>query len=339
MLLLNVYATHKSPPPIDFPHVLKNRRDRSDPELVGHLHGFMGFVMGGGARPMNQTRFHVLDHLQRVKHQVAMEVAEDDMEAFTRWAVAANAIVFFTDGTVRSPDGAVLVDPETGDAEEDAHVPYPADALARKRRTEKLLVGRGIAIAPTLPPVISEVEVELRDIREIAQRCMALFVCAARAESIAAGQPMPVEAMKQKVPLGFGALSPDERAFMATEAPDRQAVLNHTWRYEALATLAWSIGAVDALPFPDATCDVAALTRTMFAVMEKFEPRPRTPAEILDALDLHYRIHWATTDARVSPGRTPMPAVDNSVVMERHHALNWLVRFEDADWDDVTTPT
>ena len=150
---------------------------------------------------------------------------------------------------------------------------------------------------------------------------------------------MPVEAMKQKVPLGFGALSPNERAFMATDAPDRQAVLNHTWRYEALATLAWSIGAVDALPFPVAPCDVVALTKTMFAVMQKFEPRPRTPAEILDALDLHYRIHWATTDARVSPGRTAMPAVDTSVVMERHHALNWLVRFEDADWDDVTTPT
>lgn len=27
------------------------------------------------------------------------------------------------------------------------------------------------------------------------------------------------------------------------------------------------------------------------------------------------------------------------VVAERHHALNWLVRFMDADWDDVDTPT
>src|SRR5687767_14117032 len=105
-LLLNVYATHKSPPPIDFPHAMKSRRDRSDPELADHLHGFMGFVMGGGARPMSQTRYHVLDHLQRVKHQVAMEVAEDDMPAFERWARTANAIVFFTDGTVRSPNGA-----------------------------------------------------------------------------------------------------------------------------------------------------------------------------------------------------------------------------------------
>jgi hypothetical protein len=27
------------------------------------------------------------------------------------------------------------------------------------------------------------------------------------------------------------------------------------------------------------------------------------------------------------------------VVAERHHALNWLVCFGDADWDDVDTPT
>ncbi|WP_394816959.1 DUF4272 domain-containing protein [Streptomyces lonegramiae] len=25
--------------------------------------------------------------------------------------------------------------------------------------------------------------------------------------------------------------------------------------------------------------------------------------------------------------------------MERHYALNWLVRFEDSAWDEVDTPT
>jgi hypothetical protein len=34
-----------------------------------------------------------------------------------------------------------------------------------------------------------------------------------------------------------------------------------------------------------------------------------------------------------------MKGLDPGVIQERHHALNWLVRFEDAEWDDVDTPT
>jgi len=31
--------------------------------------------------------------------------------------------------------------------------------------------------------------------------------------------------------------------------------------------------------------------------------------------------------------------VDLAVLMERHRALNWLVRFQHAGWDEVDTPT
>jgi hypothetical protein len=38
--------------------------------------------------------------------------------------------------------------------------------------------------------------------------------------------------------------------------------------------------------------------------------------------------------------KTPVPAnLNDGVLQERHHALNWLVRFEDREWDDVDTPT
>ena len=59
---------------------------------------------------------------------------------------------------------------------------------------------------------------------------------------------------------------------------------------------------------------------------------------ILDELDLTYRLHWATAEARVR--RTaPVRGVDPGVVMKRHHALNWLTRVGDAQWDDVESPT
>jgi hypothetical protein len=59
---------------------------------------------------------------------------------------------------------------------------------------------------------------------------------------------------------------------------------------------------------------------------------------LLDGLDLAYRLHWVTTDARVK-SMTPAVALEPGVVVERHHALNWLTRFDDAEWDDVETPT
>jgi len=66
--------------------------------------------------------------------------------------------------------------------------------------------------------------------------------------------------------------------------------------------------------------------------------RMRPDSEILDALDLHYRLHWIVRQAQVQ--QQPAPAGLNAdVLMERHHALNWLVLFEGNDWDDVDTPT
>src|SRR2546429_9970567 len=65
--------------------------------------------------------------------------------------------------------------------------------------------------------------------------------------------------------------------------------------------------------------------------------RMRPDSEILDALDQHYRLHWIVCQAQVQ--QQPAPAGLNAdVLMERHHALNWLVLFEGNDWDDVDTP-
>jgi hypothetical protein len=275
-MLVNAYCTHRSPPPLAFAHTLRSRRDRSDPELGPHLRGFMGFVMGGGKRPMTQVRYHVLRHLERVRHQFALDVEDAQMNAFAAWAREANALVFL---------------PDTGP--------------------------------------------------DVAARCLALFACALRAESLGAGKQIPTAEIQQRLPLAFDAMSPKERAFFTAPAPERQEVVNHVWRYESLATLAWTVGAVSDLPPPTRLCDVPALARGMLGVNgdafvqnAKLRPCP----ELLDALDVHFRFHWATTDARLK--KTTAPAgLDAGVVQERHYALNWLTRFEGAAWDDVQTPT
>ena len=70
-------------------------------------------------------------------------------------------------------------------------------------------------------------------------------------------------------------------------------------------------------------------------------PSRRAPSQRDDTLpcvDLCFRIHWAVTDARVN-GNEAVHDLDPGVALERHRSLNWLTCFEDADWDEVDTPT
>lgn len=338
-MIVNAYATHRDPPPLDFAHQLRARRDRDDAELGPHLQGFAGFVMANGEREMTALRYGVLHHLERVHHHLAFET--EDLQALERWAREANALLFLDDGTVRSPDGKVLVDPATGDPEPGAVLPYPADAVARKLATDRALAERGIQIPPSLPPTSSAIEVELREPREVAARVLSLFICAVRAEGLGEGNPLEVELLRDKVPRGFDDLTPLEAAFLAEASPDEQAVMDHVWRYEAIVPLAWALGILDQLAFPTEICDVAGLAKTILnldadTLLATATLRPA--GEILDALDQTFRLHWAVVDAQIREVDPPAE-LEGGVITERHHALNWLTRVADADWDEVETPT
>ena len=51
-----------------------------------------------------------------------------------------------------------------------------------------------------------------------------------------------------------------------------------------------------------------------------------------------YLIHWAVRDARLN-GRPVPNNYHPGVVLERHHALNWLIGYCGQDWDDISTDT
>jgi hypothetical protein len=339
-LPINLYCTLLSLPALDFEHQLLGQRDRTDPELGKHLHGFMGFVMKDD-RPMTATRFAVLNHLQRVRHHLSLEIEEDAFDGLARWAIAANAVLFFPDGTVRDPVGHVLVDPETGEAEPDAAVPYPDDAHARKQGSETWLSERGIPFARSLPPSIGVDEVELRTPQDVLRRAMALLAVSVRAESLASDDPLPVGQLRARLPIGIDALSPSEQAFLHNDQPEQQAIVNHAWRYECVWLFEWALGLQDELPPPTEICDVPRTAQTLLdadgdALLHS--ARLRSSAEVLDALDLHRRINWSIREA----ARTQSPGpegIEAGVVAERHYALNWLVRYQNAAWDDVDTPT
>ncbi len=223
---MNLYATVRELPALAFPHQLNNRRDRTDPELVPHLHGFIGFVMKGGDRPMTASLFHVIQHIERVQNHLSVEVEEDALDAMATWAIEANAVLFLPDGTVRDPVGRMLVDPETGAADEEAQVPFPGDAVDRKLRFDKEIAAAGIPVAPGLPPIVGVNEVMLRSPTDVLHRACALLACAIRAEGLNSGDALSVDRLREHLPEAFVALSPSERAFLSTDAPEHQAIVN-----------------------------------------------------------------------------------------------------------------
>jgi hypothetical protein len=340
-ILINAYCTQRTLPPLDFPHELKGLRDRTDPELAEHLDGFVGYVLSRGEKKMTRVKYHVMRHLQRVRHHATLTLPEDQLDTFTAWAWAANAIGFLPDGSVCDPSGRVLLDTEGGEPDAEARIPYPPDAETRKARSMARLGELGVHVPASLPPVIGEGEVALRLAGEAAQRALSLQIVSLRGECWNTGAAFPHAALEQHIPVGFADLSPKEAVFLAAEAPEPQAIVNFSWRYEALFLLQWALGWAPNLPDPTDPCDVHAVLRVIresdeAALLGGASLRPA--AAILDTLDLHYRLHWAVRQARLD--KKPPPAdLNSSVVSERHHALNWLVRFEDAAWDEVDTPT
>ena len=334
-LLFNAYCTRVQIPKPPFAHVLHLRRDIADPELLAHLNDFCGYVLDRGDGEMSRDKYHVILHLQRVQHHLAVSIGAGDSEALFAWAKEANAVLFTKSGDVLDADGHVLVDAETGITDALARVPYPEKAWARKAASEAALAARGIEVPDTLPPLVSEDELVLQDRDDIVGRARALLLTALRAESVASGEPMSADVLLSKMPLADDHLSPEERGFLEKETPSQSECAQFMWRYESLYLLEWALGMVAELPFPAEPCDTAS---TVAKLIEMRGPAVRPGPEILDALDLTYRLHWHIRQQRLKKlGETP--GADADVVMERHHALNWLVRFQHAGWDMVDTPT
>lgn len=340
--LVNAYATVRELPALAFEHQLLSQRAAQDPALAPHLAGFVQHVLGRGNGEMTARRYGLMRHIERVQQQVSLKVDSSAWPAYLQWAQRANAISFLPDASIVDTQGRELLD--AAGAEPDPHASLPAlpEALDRKARSEAALHARGLRVLPSLPPVLAEAELQPRETVEIAARALATLAAAVRAEALGNQNDLSSEQILSRLPDAQAALSPQEREFMEADAPDHQTIANMGWRYECVAVFAWALGLQEDLPFPDQICDVRTLSHrfltagTLAVLLE--QSRPRSAKQVLDALDEIYRLHWCITDARIQQ-QPPPDGVLPGVVVERHRALNWLVRFENADWDDVQMPT
>lgn len=340
-ILVNAYCTCGNVHALNFVHTLHGQRDLSDPELRSHLEGFIGYVLNSGDGAMTRTRYHVMRHVQRVQQHLSVSIDERQLDALTVWASKANAILFFPDGGVCDPQGRVLLTSTGESPDPAAEIPYPHEAWQRKSRIDSSIATHGISVLSSLPPCVAEPELQLRTPQEVIERAYALFLVAVRAESLSSDQPLSIAELQMRLPLAFDFLTPNEQAFMQEAIPDLSMTAQFAWRYECLCVLEWALGLVDDLPFPSSICDVTLVAQTILdADYDQLvrTAKLRSANEILDALDLHYRLHWVVRQAQVDKVDIP-GEIDGGVVLERHYALNWLVRFENSEWDEVDTPS
>ena len=222
-----------------------------------------------------------------------------------------------------------------------AHVQpmYPLDSsLERKRITEAYLNTLGIPINPHLPSIEGENKVRLREPKEVAKRAAVLYALVAVAHGVdrrRTSEWLRKEGLWESV-------SPKEKEFFDSEKPSDQNRIDVSWRAESLWALLWAMGKIEKLDLPNAECDTQLIQdvmpepETMVAHFVN-QATLRPPSEILDAMDLTYRIDWAVVDARMNRREAP-GGVNPGIVYERHYALNWLTWYADG-WDDITTDT
>jgi hypothetical protein len=336
---VNVYATSVQLPPVRFPHRLEGARNRLDPDLAEHLQGFAEYVARRGDGATTPVREHLLGHIRRTRWHANLLVEAGHAEAFSQWAARANAILFMADGSVRDPQGRLLVARDgSGDAQ--ALVPVLDEARSRRARTDASLDALGIELAPPRTPGASALEVQLHSPADVVHRALALLLVTERTQALWLGAPMPVEALHRRLPAARRHLTPSELAFVSNAAPPEAERQRFAHAHEALAVLAWALLRADAPTLPALERDAARISGVALRLAaENRAPRQLRPVEeILDALDLHARAADGLR-AAAAAGREAPSALHGEVVRERLRALEWLVRADDPRWDDGEADT
>lgn len=285
------------------------------------------------------------------------EIDQKTFASIMAIAEEVHGIVFLPTGDMLDKQGRLILN-TAGESEVDdflvtvsvdlidGHVQPSQSGEARKERSIKLLQEQGIPYIPHLPVIVGDEDAVIRSKDEIVQRAIALCLIAVYAGGIAEnGQLKEEREFIEGIIEQFGAaefFTEKERDFLNDPQPDRTDMIQMVWMYECYWVLLWALGYVDELHFPDEICDVNTAIDALRSAgdYDTFYSNAvvRSKQEILDQADLIYRYDWACVDARIN-NRVVAGGLNDEVVVERHRALNWLVRYMEDDWDHVSMDT
>ncbi|MFD1601213.1 DUF4272 domain-containing protein [Flavobacterium artemisiae] len=209
-----------------------------------------------------------------------------------------------------------------------------------KTDSEKILQERAIKINKYLPFIEAEEDVVLRTPREIAERICVLAMTNLVAFNTISSEEATEYLQNYNL---WDVVTPNEKDFLAN--PTEQKKSSESWKCECIWVLMFALNKIDDLGFPDVLCSLNDIAEEDYPVGPDKDPNDfinsvfnaKSKNEILAINDLYYRLDWACVDARLNGEE--MTEVHPGVVYERHYALNWLINYGEADWDDVTCDT
>ena len=139
-------------------------------------------------------------------------------------------------------------------------------------------------------------------------------------------------------------LSPHEMGFLDAIPPSRKAIINAAWQSECLIVFLWALRVVNNVPAANQQCDTSTFQKVLppyasVTVREYVETAVLRPdSDLLDFADECLRLHWEARDAKINR-HLPRAPVDIEIIQERHRAINWVIGYDGAPWDEVTTDT
>jgi hypothetical protein len=199
-----------------------------------------------------------------------------------------------------------------------------------KQRSHEYLADNGVRINETLPLIEAPSELKPQRSLEVARRAMVLchIVGIGFGQS---GQKMR-EALERFGLLAYASQN-EQRLLDQPEYTEQQRV-NATWLVECLQSLGWCLGTLELNPFAGCDDDLASHFPAPFTDPSAFiaHAKLRPFDEIYQQADLHYRLHWAARDARLTGKQSRL---HEGVIQERRKAIDWVVGVA-ADWDEVS---
>lgn len=283
------------------------------------------------------------DWEQTVRHKLKLHESVDDSirKAWSKFQAANPGVSPFAFAAAFSDRYfAPLIDATPSDrGDRESNPSNQLEAQKRKERSLSILRQHNVPFIEHLPTIESGSAAKIRQPQVVARRAIVLALVAAFAEPGSFSQDELNSLLEERGVKND--LTPNERQFISMQNPSDQQRGQFTWRYEGVKTLLWALGHIDHLDYPGNICNVPETVRLIVQSdpTEFIEnARLRGAGEILDEADLIYRYDWACVNARVK--KQPAPAgLDGGLVVERHHALNWLIGYGGQEWDDVSTDT
>ena len=132
-------------------------------------------------------------------------------------------------------------------------------------------------------------------------------------------------------------VSDQEQDMLSRTTHSEQEKIDATWRVECMQSFAWCLGLAELDIFRSCDEDLASRFPAPFSDPSRFieSAKLRPFEEIYRQADLHYRLHWAARNARLSGEDFTIP---EGLIGERRKALDWTMGVE-PDWDEVPSDT